>query len=86
MAIDAGARTLKLFPAGTYGPAHLRAARAVLPAEITHIAVGGIELSAIDPWRSVGASGFGIGSHLYRPGDTAQHVARRAKAWATALG
>ena len=40
-AIDAGARHLKLFPAQTYGPAHLRQLRAVLPPEVAVIAVGG---------------------------------------------
>jgi 2-dehydro-3-deoxyphosphogalactonate aldolase len=37
------------------------------------------------PWRAAGAAGFGIGSAIYRPGDTAEVVARKARALVASL-
>ena len=31
------------------------------------------------PWRAAGAAGFGIGSAIYKPGDTAATVAAKAR-------
>jgi 2-dehydro-3-deoxyphosphogalactonate aldolase len=36
-------------------------------------------------WLSVGADGFGIGSELYKPGDSAEQVHQRALAVVVAL-
>jgi len=77
-AIDAGARILKLFPAGTYGPAHLRAVREVLPRDITILAVGGVGAATLAPWIAAGIDGFGVGGEIYRPGRTAAEVGHRA--------
>ena len=41
-AIQAGARHLKLFPAATYGPGHVKQLKAVLPSGVTVWAVGGV--------------------------------------------
>lgn len=75
----AGARHLKLFPAGTYGPNHLKALLSVLPPSIAVLAVGGVGVAAIDEWAAAGAQGFGIGSELYRPGDSPAVVFERAQ-------
>jgi 2-dehydro-3-deoxyphosphogalactonate aldolase len=32
------------------------------------------------PWLAAGAAGFGIGSSIYKPGDTASVVAGKARA------
>lgn len=80
IALSAGTRHLKLFPAATYGPAHVRALRAVLPPAARIFAVGGIEASAMQPWLRAGVDGFGIGSEIYRPGQRAEQVARQALA------
>lgn len=77
-AIAAGAHALKLFPAATYGAAHLCALRAVLPAATRIFPVGGIAAEHIEDWRRAGAYGFGLGSDLYRPGRTPAEVARQA--------
>lgn len=77
-AIDAGARHLKLFPARTYGPDHLRQLRAVLPTEIRVLAVGGVGPADMAAWRAAGAGGFGLGSELYRPGQTPEETAAKA--------
>lgn len=79
-ALRAGADGLKLFPGSLIGPAGLRAIRAVLPPATEVLAVGGAGPENFADWFAAGASGFGIGSALYRPGDDAETVGRRARA------
>lgn len=69
-ALAAGATGLKLFPASLIGPAGLAAIRAVLPPEVPVYAVGGAGAANFAEWRLAGADGFGIGTALYRPGQT----------------
>jgi 2-dehydro-3-deoxyphosphogalactonate aldolase len=79
-AYDAGARRLKLFPAATYGAAHIKALKAVLPADAEILAVGGAGVANLGEWWSAGARGFGLGSELYRPGQTPEGTFDKAKA------
>lgn len=72
-ALDAGAQALKLFPASTYGPDHVRALRAVLPTNVPLFAVGGINLTNLADFMRAGCVGVGLGGDLYKPG---QDVAR----------
>jgi len=51
-ALAAGARWLKLFPAATYGPEHLKALAAVLPSEAHVIPVGGVSPANMKQWWS----------------------------------
>jgi 2-dehydro-3-deoxyphosphogalactonate aldolase len=83
-ALRAGARHLKLFPAVSHSPAHLRALRSVLPAETRVYAVGGIGLQDIGVWLAAGASGFGFGSELFRPEYSLEDIGRRARELVTA--
>ncbi|MEO9132153.1 MAG: 2-dehydro-3-deoxy-6-phosphogalactonate aldolase, partial [Sphingomonas sp.] len=76
--IGAGASGLKLFPAEAAAPAVLRAQRAVLPAEMAVLIVGGITPETMAPWLGSGAQGFGLGSALYKPGDAPGVVGERA--------
>ena len=80
MAIEAGARHLKLFPAVTYGPAHVKQLKAVLPGEAVVWAVGGVGPDSMADWWAAGARAFGLGGELYRvgqsPADTAAKAAR----------
>lgn len=78
--LAAGADGLKLFPAEAASPAVLKAMRAVLPAGTLVLPVGGIDAGNIPAWRAAGAAGFGIGSSIYKPGDTPEIVAAKAKA------
>ena len=78
-AVKAGARSLKLFPAGTFGPGHIKAVRDVLPKDVSVYAVGGVGEANLKPWLDVGVAGIGVGGELYRPGYTAEEVAARAK-------
>lgn len=84
-AIAAGAHALKLFPAEPSGPSTLRAVRAVLPTALPVFAVGGIELPAVPSWLAAGATGFGLGSALYRPGTSAATVAENARRFVEAV-
>jgi 2-dehydro-3-deoxyphosphogalactonate aldolase len=77
-AIGAGARHIKLFPAVTYGPRHLEALRAVLPADVGVFPVGGVGTQDIAGWLSAGAAGFGFGSELFRPNYTLAEIEQRA--------
>jgi len=80
-ALAAGADGLKLFPAEAMVPAALRAWRAVLPAGTRVFAVGGIRPDNMAPWWAEGATGFGTGSNLYKPGADPSHVRTVAAAY-----
>ena len=84
VALDAGADALKLFPAEVAGQAGLKAVRAVLPARTRVYAVGGVDPVSVAGWRSAGASGFGIGSAIFKPGKSAHDVGISAKAFVEA--
>lgn len=75
-----GARHLKLFPAGTYGPGHVKAVRAVLPPECSVLAVGGVGPDDMGTWLAAGVEGFGIGTQIYSPGWDAERVHAAGKA------
>ena len=77
-ALKAGAHALKLFPAEMIGPAVVKALRAVLPANVPLLPVGGVNPDNMAAWRKAGASGFGIGSALYKPGQSVAHTATAA--------
>jgi 2-dehydro-3-deoxyphosphogalactonate aldolase len=79
-AYDAGARYLKLFPASTYGPGHVQALKAVLPADARVLAVGGAGPSNMAEWWAAGARGFGLGGDVYKAGQSPADTARKAKA------
>jgi 2-dehydro-3-deoxyphosphogalactonate aldolase len=76
--IEAGADGLKLFPAEATSPAALGAMRAVLPKGTLVLPMGGIDAAAFAPWVKAGANGFGIGSAIYKPGDSAATVTAKA--------
>ena len=84
-ALHAGARILKLFPASTYGPGHLKQLKAVLPPEAVVAPVGGVGPEQMADWWAAGARAFGIGGEIYRPGDTPGVVRDKARALAAAL-
>ena len=84
-AIDAGATALKLFPAEAASPAVLAAQRAVIPPEIPVLVVGGIKPETIQPWLDSGATGFGLGGGLYRPGQSPEETLARARAYVAAV-
>jgi 2-dehydro-3-deoxyphosphogalactonate aldolase len=82
-ALDAGAQALKLFPATTYGPGHVKALRAVLPS-VPLFAVGGVTPSNLAEYLAAGCIGAGLGSDLYKPGQTVARTAATAAAFVDA--
>jgi 2-dehydro-3-deoxyphosphogluconate aldolase / (4S)-4-hydroxy-2-oxoglutarate aldolase len=62
-ALGEGAELLKLFPAGSVGPAHLKALRGPFP-EIRVVPTGGIGLEDIPAWLDAGALAVGVGGEL----------------------
>jgi 2-dehydro-3-deoxyphosphogalactonate aldolase len=84
-AIRAGATALKLFPAEAASPAALKAQMAVIPSDVPILAVGGIKPDNMRPWLDAGASGFGLGGGLYRPGQSAAETLDKALAYVAGL-
>jgi 2-dehydro-3-deoxyphosphogalactonate aldolase len=82
-ALDAGAQALKLFPATTYGPRHVKALRAVLP-PVPLFAVGGVTPDNLGEYLRAGCTGAGLGSDLYRPGQDPARTASQARAFVAA--
>ena len=84
-ALNAGATDLKLFPAATYGPRHLKALKSVLPKHVKIFPVGGIGSQDIAEWLASGADGFGFGSELFKPAYTLAELTKRAQGLFEAL-
>ena len=85
-ALKAGATALKLFPAEAVTPAFVKAQRAVLPKDVPLLVVGGVRPDNMRAWLDAGADGFGLGSGLYKPGQTPSEVAAQARAYVQGLG
>lgn len=78
-ALAAGADALKLFPAELVNPAVLAAMRSVLPPSTLMLPVGGITPESMQAYRKAGASGFGLGSALYRAGQSLEQTTLNAR-------
>jgi 2-dehydro-3-deoxyphosphogalactonate aldolase len=85
LALRSGATALKLFPAEGATPAMLKAQLAVLPKGVTVLIVGGISPDNMQPWLDAGAVGFGLGSGLYKPGQSAAGTLEKARAYVTGV-
>jgi len=83
-ALAAGADVLKMFPAEQLGLPVVKAWRAVIPMSVALLPVGGISPASVAPFIRAGASGFGLGSALYKPGMNAATVADNARAFVRA--
>jgi 2-dehydro-3-deoxyphosphogalactonate aldolase len=80
-ALEAGATALKLFPAEGASPTVLKAQRAVLPKDVPVLVVGGVAPDTMQPWVDAGANGFGLGSGLYKPGQSPADTLDKARAY-----
>ena len=78
-ALDCGADGLKFFPASLLGQENLIALSVVLPADIPLYMVGGVGPENFDTWIKAGAHGFGVGSGIYKAGDSSELVAKKAE-------
>jgi 2-dehydro-3-deoxyphosphogalactonate aldolase len=80
-ALRAGATALKLFPAEAASPAVVKGQRAVLPKHVPLLVVGGVTATNMRPYLDAGANGFGLGSGVYKPGQTPPEVAAQARSY-----
>jgi 2-dehydro-3-deoxyphosphogalactonate aldolase len=84
-ALNSGATVLKLFPAEGADPGVLKAHLAILPKDTTVLIVGGIAPDNMRPWLGAGATGFGLGSGLYKAGQSAADTLEKARAYVAGL-
>ena len=84
-ALDAGAHTLKLFPAEAASPKVMKSMRAVLPKAVPFLVVGGVTPESVPGWMDAGADGFGLGGGLYKPGQSTQETLEKARAYVEAV-
>ena len=80
-ALKVGADGLKAFPAEMIPPAVVKAWRAVIPRSVPILPVGGVTPTTMGDYVKAGASGFGLGSALYKVGDSAERLAENARAF-----
>ena len=80
-ALNAGADALKVFPAEMIVPRVLKAWKSVLPERTKLFPVGGILPNSMSPYLDAGATGFGLGSALYLPGQTVKDVQANGKSF-----
>jgi Entner-Doudoroff aldolase len=78
-ALDAGARLVKLFPAGPLGPGYLKALLGPFRGT-AFVPTGGIRHDELAPWLDAGAAAIGLGSDLVPGGGALDGVAERAAA------
>ena len=83
-ALDAGADGLKVFPSGAVPPALFRQWRSVFPRHVALCPTGGVGPADMEGYVAVGASGFGLGTGLYRPGLEIAEVRLLAQAYVSA--
>jgi 2-dehydro-3-deoxyphosphogalactonate aldolase len=88
-ALAARADGLKLFPGEAMPPIVVKAWRAVFSPDVRLLPVGGITPERIADYVAAGASGFGIGSALYKSGVSPKEIESRAAsfvhAWRSAV-
>ncbi len=80
-ALRAGAHALKLFPAEGASPAVVKGQRAVLPTHVPLLVVGGVTPDNMRAYLDAGANGFGLGSGVYKAGQTPEQVLAQARAY-----
>ena len=78
-AINCGADGLKFFPASLLGIKNFKALRAILPENIPFYMVGGVGPDNFSDWIDAGAFGFGVGSALYKKGQSVDEVSKNAR-------
>ncbi len=85
LALKNGADVLKMFPAEQLGCQVVKAWRAVIAAEVPLVPVGGVTPDNMGPFLTAGANGFGLGSALYKPGQSVAATSSHAKAYVNGL-
>ena len=78
-ALNSGADGLKVFPAELITPKVLKSWKAILPEKTMLFPVGGIIPESMESYILAGATGFGLGSALYLPGQSVLDVGLMGK-------
>lgn len=78
-ALENGADELKIFPAELIPPSGVKALLAVLPKGTGLIPFGGIDHTNMAGYLEAGASGFGYGGSLFKPGYDLDDISARAR-------
>lgn len=78
-------KLLKLFPAGSGGPAHLSALRGPFPG-VEFLPTGGVSVENAAHYLEAGAVAVGIGSSLFRPGVSHAELERALKEFRARTG
>jgi 2-dehydro-3-deoxyphosphogalactonate aldolase len=84
-ALHAGADAVKLFPAEALPTINVvKALGAVIPADTWLCPVGGVTPDNVADYLNVGARGFGLGSALYKKGQSVETTKANASAFMAA--
>ncbi len=83
LAVDSGARMVKLFPAQPAGIPYLKALRGPLD-QVAFVPTGGVGIDDIGPFLSAGAVAVALGSSLVQSTDDLDGLRTRARAAVTA--
>ncbi|KVP57319.1 2-dehydro-3-deoxy-6-phosphogalactonate aldolase [Burkholderia ubonensis] len=84
-ALANGADVLKMFPAEQLGLTVVKAWRAVIDRAVPLVPVGGVTPDNMQAFLAAGANGFGLGTALYRPGQSADATVAHARAFQAGL-
>jgi 2-dehydro-3-deoxyphosphogalactonate aldolase len=57
----------------------------VLPKDVPVLAVGGVQPGNMRSWLEAGATGFGLGGGLYKPGQSPAETLDKARAYVAGL-
>ncbi len=83
-AFAAGADAVKLFPGEALPPGVVKSWRSVFPKSLRLLPVGGISVDNMAEYAAAGASGFGIGSSLFKAGKSLEQIKADAKRFVAA--
>ena len=56
----------------------------MIPKDVPIIVVGGVKAETMQPWIDAGATAFGLGSGLYKPGQSAAATLDKGRAYVAA--
>ncbi len=79
-ALENGASCLKFFPCSLATVHEIAAIKAVLPAGVRILAVGGVDAANAGSFRKHKVDGLGIGSSLYKPGKSIEQISNDVNA------
>ncbi len=72
-ALTYGAKVIKIFPAGLYGPAVIKSFKGPLP-QASFMPTGGVTIENAKEWIQAGAVAIGTGSDLTRGAQTGNYA------------